>query len=107
MIRLGLAAALLITPLAAGCGSSGKDDGGGGFGAEVMCEEFVKDKLQSPASAEFSDQAHNDSKYGYRVTGIVDSENGFGAMLRADYACELKYVGADKWRAKNVEVIPR
>lgn len=105
-------AVLPLLLMAVGCEVSSDDDSGddsgGGFAAEVMCEEFVKQQLKAPGSADFSEQQHNEvGEDKWRVVGVVDSENSFGAKLRADYACELKYVGDDEWRASNVEVIPR
>jgi hypothetical protein len=32
------------------------------------------------------------------VTGIVDAENSFGAMLRSRYLCSPKWAGGDTWQ---------
>lgn len=82
---------------------SGDDDGDSSgsneIGAEVMCEEFVKERLKSPASAEFSDtrSISTGTPDEYEVTGSVDSENGFGAMLRSSYECTIRDNGDDTW----------
>lgn len=101
--------------------------------AEMMCQEFVKKKLKAPStadfgglfddrsqavfmtieqaeavvSAEFIKKLHNpDGVWG--VTGSVDAQNSFGAMLRSDYTCVLDYDPADdKWYPLSVEVKDR
>lgn len=70
--------------------------------AYIMGQTFVKQMLVSPASAEFpySDEAQV-VKYGdsvYAIKSFVDSQNGFGAMLRSDYIIKIKYMGNDRWR---------
>lgn len=115
MTGAALAACLLI---ALGACSSSEDGGssdnppvsdeGDGFTAEVMCEEFVKERLASPSSAEFSEQDHAERAGStWLVTGVVDSENKFGAMLRADYACTMRYLGDDEWQGRKVSVTER
>ena len=50
-------------------------------------------QLKSPASAQFPVDiisiVGNDER-GYRVDGFVDSQNSFGAMIRNDFAAEIK-----------------
>lgn len=63
------------------------------FTVEVLSRQFVEGRLKSPSSAEFSNiqiKQENDSVY--RVFGVVDSQNDYGAMLRSRYHCvvELK-----------------
>jgi hypothetical protein len=36
------------------------------------------------------------------VVGSVDSENSFGAMIRNDYRCTVKFVGGDNWRLQDL-----
>ena len=61
--------------------------------AKMQCEDIVKDRLKSPDSADFP---RNDQyKFtpvaddGMQVNGWVDSENSFGASLRADFQCTV------------------
>lgn len=65
--------------------------------AYAMSQEFVKDQLKAPATAQFQAYGSNDvvvvAKDGwYIVKGVVDSQNSFGAMLRSTYYCKLKPV---------------
>lgn len=68
--------------------------------AQRMCQENVTDKLKAPASARFGgvDTSRDDDTW--TVTGWVDAENGFGANLRSDWACEAVHVGDGEWRTK-------
>lgn len=76
-------------------GTSGPSDycaGGGERAARAIAREFVRDRLRSPASAAFSgDTAHMESACVYQVRGAVDSQNGFGAMIRSHYRVEVRY----------------
>jgi hypothetical protein len=52
------------------------------------CKNLVKERLRSPSSAEFSEVEFNnlDGK-SFEIVGQVDSQNGFGAMLRGSFKC--------------------
>ncbi len=110
MRRLGIVTALAaLTLTSCSSTSSGSDDPDedtrDDIAAEVMCEEFVKDKLKAPSTAEFTDQdATSTGQQRWDVTGAVDSQNGFGAMIRSTYRCDIRYLGDDQWRAKTVTV---
>lgn len=50
-------------------------------------------QLKSPASAQFPVDVISivgDDERGYRVDGFVDSQNSYGAMVRNDFAAEVK-----------------
>jgi hypothetical protein len=59
--------------------------------------------LVSPASAKFSEEHFFDTD-DPEVAGAVDSQNGFGAMLRSRFACHLKKVNGD-WTVTSGYVI--
>lgn len=89
--------------------------GGGGepapdlaAGATKACtQEYVPDRLTSPATAEWSDiEVDQDGDTYYRVTGSVDSENAFGAMVRSTWDCYVARDG-DGWRAVEVALKAR
>ena len=82
--------------------------------AWVMAQQFVEEKLQAPSTASYGGildgdyQSHSDvvTSEGdgkFRVKAWVDSENGFGAMLRSRFYLELQYLGNDKWRLTQFE----
>lgn len=107
-MRLGIATtltAIALTSCSATTSDEPEEDREDGIMAEIMCEEFVKDRLKAPATAEFSNQrAESIGDQRWDVTGTVDSENSFGALIRSNYRCDIRYVGDDKWRAKTVKV---
>jgi hypothetical protein len=93
-------AALAVLALA-GCGGSG-----GEGGAYRACERAVESQLKSPSTADFSGATGStitSSGDTYKVSGTVDSENGFGAMVRSGFSCELREV-EDNWELVNVSV---
>jgi len=77
--------------------------------AIAMAREFVRDRLRSPSSAEFGDEiAEVVDGATWRVTGYVDAQNGFGAMIRAIYQCNVKKENADYWKVSGLcEIVDR
>jgi cytochrome c biogenesis protein ResB len=55
--------------------------------ATANCEGFVKVRLKAPSTAKFSNEATSVNGRLYTVTGDVDAQNSFGAMLRNRYSC--------------------
>jgi hypothetical protein len=76
--------------------------------AGIMCEDFVKDRLKSPSTAEFASIIANgvtvvkDGKQ-YHMRSWVDSQNGFGAMLRTRFSCTVADQGAGDWKLITLE----
>lgn len=75
--------------------------------AFYISQEFVKNHLNSPSTAEFPswyDQTSNviqkpGSFTQYTINSYVDAQNTFGAMIREYYVCEVEYIKArDTWR---------
>lgn len=66
-------------------GGSGPDE----VSATIMCEQFVERRLKSPSTAEFSQETQRKSGAGWTVTGAVDSQNSFGAMVRNRFRCTV------------------
>lgn len=61
------------------------------WSAQVACEKAVSDQLKSPASATFSNWTRtNNYNDTFTVTGSVDSQNSFGAMLRSQFSCTVR-----------------
>jgi len=64
--------------------------------AWVDCKDFVTQNLKAPATAEFPLSnaegvriGHIASTDRWSVIGYVDAQNGFGAMIRQDFACQV------------------
>lgn len=69
--------------------------------AQIMAEDFVKNSLKSPSTADFSNASTQDiGDKTFIVSGNVDAENSFGAMLRNTYRVKLKYNGGE-WEDSN------
>ncbi|MBM0277797.1 hypothetical protein [Micromonospora tarensis] len=70
--------------------------------AVEQCQTAVSAKLKSPATAKYADDvtvASEDGNFGsyYEVTGEVDAENGFGALVRGDYRCKVNLEKDGSW----------
>lgn len=73
--------------------------------AITMSWVFVKKNLKSPSTAEFGRISEytlyalegEGWEHAYEVRGPVDSQNGFGAMIRSQYISQLQYLGEDNW----------
>jgi hypothetical protein len=79
--------------------SSGKSD------AWVIAKEFVKRNLKSPSTASFGGLGEQNFLTNitiegstYKVKGWVDSQNGFGAIVRSNFTVSIQRIG-DKWKA--------
>ena len=66
----------------------------------VMAEDLVDDALKAPTTAEFCDPSECTIRIYERksdclviVEGYVDSQNGFGVMIRNNYAVEMQVSG--------------
>lgn len=85
-IAIGLVAVVLFAGFAI-FGGGGDDSGQ----VKVACRDWVKDRLKSPGSADFSGEAVSQDGKTYVVTGAVDSDNSFGAAIRNHYRCEATH----------------
>lgn len=96
----------------------GPDVGSAGQAIE-RCKEFVLTELVAPATAIFSSandiRAHRSpsrasrvggewtldeppkGRHWWSVSGYVDSQNGFGALIRSNFVCQLSYLGNGRW----------
>lgn len=67
--------------------------------AASFCKRQVRASLKAPQTAKFPmldfKATTSADEQTFYVTSYVDSQNGFGAMLRTNYQCELQYQGGD------------
>ncbi len=67
--------------------------------SEVFVEsQFILEKfLKAPSTAEFPSSSYANIERlkdnGFKVTSYVDSQNGFGAMIRSEWTVLFQYVG--------------
>lgn len=83
--------------------------------AQSLCYSLIEDQLVSPATADFPFLAQAIWPRGrqrYEVESYVDSQNGFGAMVRTEFSCDLQYSGTgdrnllQSWKVHSVAVSP-
>lgn len=99
-----LVIAVVIAVFGTLSGSDDEDDGGGEYGARDVCQQFVKDRLKAPGTADFSGESASENSDGsWTVRGDVDSENGFGASLRNSYVCKVRHTSGDNWTLVDMQ----
>ena len=65
-------------------------------GALKGCRSLVERKLKAPSTAEFpADERLTGTPPPWIISGSVDAENSFGAMIRTQWVCEIRYT--DRW----------
>ncbi len=74
------------------------------IGAWVAAQDAVRSRLRSPGTADFgwqtaSNQCKKSAPGQYIATGWVDSQNGFGAVLRTEFTVKVEQGGSGSWRA--------
>lgn len=69
--------------------------------AKEVCRNSVKDQLKAPATAQFSDEQASGVGDTWAVTGSVDSENSFGALIRNTYTCDAIHGSGLNWRTRS------
>lgn len=101
-IVLGVAAlviilAMIVIWLINIFGGEDSPKGGSGY-AVVACKNLVKNQLKAPSTAKFSETTASGSGASWQSSGVVDSQNSFGAMIRTPFTCQLTYnESADSW----------
>lgn len=77
-----------------------------------ICKEFVEDRLKAPSTAVFRNYFEDDGEVTvtgsgsgpYTVRSSVDSQNGFGAMLRSDFVCTVENTSGDSWHLIDLTI---
>ena len=77
--------------------------------ANIICQTYVTDRLTSPASADFpwtaqTSYTHKDDVT-FTIRSYVDSQNGFGAILRTSFICKIQYIEGDMYSSDSWEII--
>lgn len=76
--------------------------------AFVIAKNIIELGLKSPSTAEFPimDYRHNDLGNNiFVIQSYVDSQNGFGAMIRTNYTIKLKYNKGEWASPRNWTII--
>lgn len=107
---------IVVALFAVGCGGTSASVEPSGFTeSEVeelaydVCQQAVEMELRAPATAEWPslDEVTVVARPNrrYDVEGFVDSQNGFGALIRSDVYCGLRQVGeSDRFRVLGLRV---
>lgn len=99
-IVVGVPLLITVFALLSGSDDDDKPSPPTGYEAEMQCERWVKEKLKAPATAKFSNGNYtSNGGSSWTVTGSVDAENSFGALVRSDWTCDIRLDG-DTWRGK-------
>ncbi len=64
----------------------------------IISQGYIEKLLNSPSTAKFSKNSYTVKSLGggsYEVSSYVDSQNGFGAMIRSNYQITLAYSTGD------------
>ena len=72
--------------------------------AHIMAENYVEQVLKSPSTADFPSFDYNHFDLGnnkHKIVSYVDSQNGFGAMVRSDWSVILTYNGGEWTNMSN------
>ena len=76
--------------------------------AYIQCQGFVKDRLKAPATAEFSYSDFTSSALvdnQLTIKSYVDAQNSFGAKLRNNFLCTVKWNEANSANAGSWELV--
>jgi len=81
-------------------------DSGDRLDAWIVCQDFVLERLTAPATADFptgyADFTSVLSDERFRVESYVDAENSFGAFIRTDFVCVVRYTGNGSYRLEGL-----
>ena len=74
-----------------------------------MAQQFIEPQLKSPSSAKFGSMYDcgepNQNQYGsWVVNCYVDSQNGFGVMIRTKYQVTLARANGTTWQLKEQKI---
>lgn len=92
LVTIGLIGVVLYVnyQMTSGGSSSSKEPTAEMLEIEAMgaCEGAVEQNLKAPATAKY-DSSVRKAGASWIVTGSVDAENSFGALIRSTYECEV------------------
>jgi hypothetical protein len=104
---LGIIALMMIASFQSGSTTPTQGDR---YGAYEVCQKFVTQRLRAPGSAKFpsitADRVSSiDLGEGrYSVSAYVDSQNGFGALLRMTFSCEVNWQSGQSYKLVEVKL---
>lgn len=102
-----------VSMLLAGCGNVSNEDRCNDTGmAYIMSNNFVKQQLRAPSTAEFPRphergvHIENTELCTHEVIAYVDAQNGFGGFTRIPYYAKLsRSLTENSWRIIELELM--
>jgi hypothetical protein len=89
----------------------GENDQANHFMAYSVMEDFVKEKLKSPSTAKFPETfekrehiKHKGNRT-YHIDSWVDSENSYGAKIRARVVGDIQQTGEYDWKLISLKLL--
>ncbi|CAB4218719.1 hypothetical protein UFOVP1596_38 [uncultured Caudovirales phage] len=77
--------------------------------AYIVSQDFVKARLKSPSTADFpfvqEKDGYDPASKIYTIVSHVDSQNSFGAIVRMEYAIQMKFNGGEADDPNNWAVV--
>lgn len=80
------------------------------YGAWDVCKRQITSQLKAPSTAKFPRITDDgviattvDNKK-WAITGYVDAQNGFGAMIRSEFLCEATHTSGTNWQVRAMLV---
>lgn len=70
--------------------------------ARWIAEQQIMARLKAPSTAKITITQKVDLGKKYRITGYVDAQNSFGAMIRTAFEVEMEYIGDGKYDITSV-----
>lgn len=108
MKRFIFSIAIMSALILGGCSDEEADAEQFKIAAFLHCQDAVKKRLKAPSTAKFPRYergiVYANVGMRYTVNSYVDSQNGFGAMLRTNYTCELEQVGLETWKFIDLQI---
>lgn len=72
-----------------------------------MCQQQIRGEVERGFTAKFSNtDAISSDGFTYHIAGYVDTQNTYGAAMRAMYACDVWHPATGSWRVNEVHVFP-
>ncbi len=69
-----------------------------------LAQKAVLNKLKAPRTTHLCEETHvvSNESQAFVVTGYVDAQNSFGAMLRNQYVCKMHKIEERSWMIDQV-----
>lgn len=77
--------------------------------AFTICKQLMQQRMRAPATSSFAAYPESTVRResgDYVVLSHVDSQNGFGALIRTRYTCTVRPNGAERWSLVSLVTDP-